>query len=238
MIEYKPTENNISEEFENFFELKIPDVEGYQRQYIIEKPDTVDRPVEEARTEEESTSVQETVPEETVVTVKNDEPTIKTVIKEETPKIKRGTIQYAQSIDVGTMGDVVEELAKAGISFKVTSGKRTKTYKTKNSRHHTGEAIDIIPINGETFDSMRDKIKNNATLKEFFKKRKLGILEEINENTLKKTGGTGKHFHIGTDTNLAKNFESAYGKLGIKLPKLEHFSNNTPRGLKRKGQVE
>lgn len=230
MIEYKATQNNIPEEFENVFELKIPDIHGYQRQYVIEKPE--EEPEEKQK--EENVPVQETVPEETVVVVQKEQPTP----TEETPKIVRGKIQYAQGVDIGTMADVVEELAKAGINFKVTSGKRSQVYKTKNSRHLVGEAIDIVPINGETFDSMREKIKKNSALKEFFKQRKLGILEEINEDALRKTGGTGKHFHIGTDKKLAKRFETLYAKFGIKLPKLEHFSNTGPRGLKRKSQAE
>lgn len=53
-------------------------------------------------------------------------------------------------IDVGNMQEVLDTLNQHGIKYRLTSGKRTKQIGKAGSKSHhlTGNAIDIVPIDG------------------------------------------------------------------------------------------
>ena len=60
-------------------------------------------------------------------------------------------------------------------------------------------AYDIIPMQGETFDSIFQKIKENSAMQQWLSQNGFNINDETNAATLRRTGGTGSHFHIGPD---------------------------------------
>ena len=68
-----------------------------------------------------------------------------------------------QGMDLGHMNDLLQEAAKYGIFFRVTSGVRpgAKTKQGRTSYHALGQAIDITPIQGETYADLKHKIKSN-----------------------------------------------------------------------------
>lgn len=185
MITYKPTYNMpISDQN---LEYEIPRFQGYKKQF---SPQPVEGPKEE------------------VV----EEPTI-----EETPAIKRGTITYNSGVNVGNMQHILDKLADAGISVRATSGSRFSgtAGKAGNKSHHVpGNAIDIVPDNGETWDSMKQKIKSNPELLAYFRNNGLGIIDETNPETMRRTGATGAHWHIGPDKLALKGFETLFAKSG------------------------
>ena len=99
---------------------------------------------------------------ETQTTITVEEPTTPT-----TPTITRGVITYkTQGMNVGNMQDVLDKFAESGISVRVTSGYRpgSITKSGNQSNHSFGNAIDITPGDGETWDSLRMKLKNSPTL--------------------------------------------------------------------------
>lgn len=85
---------------------------------------------------------------------------------------------------------------------KVTSTKRygNNVGKAGNkSRHNKGQALDL------GFDKDIQKFLYTAKGDALLRKYNLGFLDESLEHNLKKTGGTGAHFHIGKDSTLVGN---------------------------------
>ncbi len=85
---------------------------------------------------------------------------------------------------------------------KVTSAKRygNNVGKSGNkSRHNKGQALDL------GFDKDIQKFLYTAKGDALLRKYNLGFLDESLEHILKKTGGTGAHFHIGKDSTLIGN---------------------------------
>lgn len=91
---------------------------------------------------------------------------------------------------------------RAGINIRVTSGKRKPgaVGKAGNRSYHVhGNACDIVPGQGETFDSIRRKMKQHPEILQFFYENGLGVIDETIPENMKRTGATGPHFHIGPD---------------------------------------
>ena len=164
--------------------------------------------------------VQETVQAKTVSRPTECNTTASVTISPAAKKAEKGTITI-NGIDVGNMKHVLDKLVDAGISIKVTSGKREagKAGKAGSKSYHiTGNAVDIVPGKGETFESMREKIKNNPELLKYFRDNKIGIIDETNEETMKRTGATGAHWHIGRDRLALSGFETMFAKQGGNIP--------------------
>ena len=164
--------------------------------------------------------VQETVQAKTVSRTVRSNPTTSITISPTSKKSEKGTITL-NGIDVGNMKHVLDKLVDAGISIKVTSGKREagKAGKAGSKSYHiTGNAVDIVPGKGETFESMREKIKNNPELLKYFRDNKIGIIDETTEETMKLTGATGAHWHIGPDRLALSGFETMFAKQGGNIP--------------------
>ena len=94
----------------------------------------------------------------------------------------------------------------AGIKIKMTSGYRegAKTKQGNVSHHSTGNAMDIVPEDGN-FKALAEAIRNNPEISTFMKSKGLGVLDETTAEMLARTGGTGAHFHIGPD-KIAQDF--------------------------------
>lgn len=106
-----------------------------------------------------------------------------------------------QGMNLGHMDALLQEAAKYGIFFRVTSGVRTgaKTKQGKTSYHALGQAIDITPIQGETYADLKYKIKNSPGFVKWMQDRGYGIFDETTPEVMKRTGASGAHWHIGKD---------------------------------------
>ena len=85
----------------------------------------------------------------------------------------------------------------------VTSGKRTGNGVGKlgsKSRHNVGQAIDI-GVNNDIRNFLNSEKGINL-----MKKYRVGFLDESDPDTMRKTGATGPHFHIGKDSKLIGNY--------------------------------
>ena len=85
---------------------------------------------------------------------------------------------------------------------KVTSAKRYGNNvgnSGNKSRHNKGQALDL------GYDKNIQKFLYTAKGDALLRKYNLGFLDESLEHNLKKTGGTGAHFHIGKDSTLVGN---------------------------------
>jgi hypothetical protein len=79
----------------------------------------------------------------------------------------------------------------------VTSGVRNSTTSSgRRSRHADGLAIDIVPLEGETFDDLINKFKNSPELLKYMEENNVGFLTEITEEEMQKYGSTGQNIHI------------------------------------------
>lgn len=108
-----------------------------------------------------------------------------------------------------TSKDLQTMLQEQGLDkyIKITSGYRdhnigkagSKSNHRKKNQHGLSMAYDIIPMQGETFDSIFQKIKENSAMQQWLSQNGFNINDETDATTLKRTGGTGAHFHIGPD---------------------------------------
>ena len=126
--------------------------------------------------------------------------------------------QVSQNSNLANMS--FEDLIKTyNLPIQISSGYRGKngfrggkTKSGKQSNHNKLDehghpmAYDIQPlINGKVdksdsaFANLRNTLANNQDVKEWFRMRDWGILDETTPQMMAKTGATGKHFHIGPD---------------------------------------
>ena len=126
--------------------------------------------------------------------------------------------QVSQNSNLANMS--FEDLIKTyNLPIQISSGYRGKngfrggkTKSGKQSNHNKLDehghpmAYDIQPlVNGKVdksdsaFANLRNILANNQDVKEWFKMRNWGILDETTPQMIAKTGATGKHFHIGPD---------------------------------------
>jgi len=92
----------------------------------------------------------------------------------------------------------------------VTSGFRpnARTKQGNVSRHSKGEAIDIR-YNKEINDYLWNTKEGISLLNKY----NLGFLDESDARTMKRTGATGKHAHIGLDSTLVPRTRQRYKEL-------------------------
>ena len=125
------------------------------------------------------------------------------------------------SIQVGEMQGLLDAFADAGISLRITSGTRpgARTKQGKLSNHALGRALDITPVEGQTFEDLAEAIRNSPDLVAYMKEHGYGIYDETTPEALTRTGGTGAHWHLGPDDNAIKGLETILkGKQGLKIP--------------------
>ena len=141
-------------------------------------------------------------------------------------KIDQEAPTEVDGIQVGQMGQVVNKFKEFGINVRVTSGLRENavTSNGNKSKHASGEAIDIVPGAGESFESMAQKVRSNPELVSWMQANGYGILRETSNNALKKTGGSGFHWHVGTDKSAVRDLsrmledkQPVLGRYGLKI---------------------
>ena len=110
---------------------------------------------------------------------------------------------YAGYIDPNL--SIYDALTMAGIPFKTSNpsgyrgpghyvGKaRENSAHAKRRKDGTAYALDIT---GD-FDEIRRRINASKPLQNYFAANGFGVHEELTKEALRKTGGTGPHFHIG-----------------------------------------
>lgn len=220
-VKYIPTVNKTTSlnEFTSdthyFPTISLSEITGYTRKYT---PKTVEVKTEEVKPE----VVQEA---QTI-----EQPVSSTVTTEITPKVtttsskERGKATYKGNINVGNMQEVIDRFLDAGMNIRITSGVRVAgaVGKAGNKSHHVrGNAIDITPGEGETWESLRAKIKADPEFKQWMRDHKIGIIDETDPKTMAKTGATGAHWHVGPDQWALRDFESIFAKMGIKIPEYQ-----------------
>jgi len=146
-----------------------------------------------------------------------------TEVPQPTQQIVKGIIDNSGNYNVGNMQKVIDAFSDAGINIRITSGLRSGAMtKSGNQSHHAfGNALDITPnfSQGETWESMRKKLKDSKSLQQFMRDHKLGIIDETTPEVMSKTGATGAHWHIGPDQWALRNFETLIARKGAKLQK-------------------
>ena len=131
-------------------------------------------------------------------------------------KALRNQGKYTEADLASASWDRIEDILKAGgvTDFVVTSKKREpgEAGNSGNKSYHTTDnlAIDIVPTDGN-FERLKQQLLSSPLVQEYFKKRGLGVLDETTKEVLDKTGGTGKHYHIGPD-NSSVNTWLAWNK--------------------------
>lgn len=115
-------------------------------------------------------------------------------------------------IKVGNMQDFLDEAAKHGIYFRVTSGVRegATTSNGNRSNHATGDAIDITPLEGQSWDELITQMKDSPELLDYMRKNGMRILDERSPEVLARTGGTGAHFHLSFGKTEGKGVDEFF----------------------------
>ena len=136
--------------------------------------------------------------------------------KVEQPKIEKqkGRVSYKyKDLDVGNMQELIDLMVDEGMSFRVTSGNRpgAKTKSGNPSHHGSGDALDITPIEGQTWDDLIAQMKASPKFIKYMNEHGLGILDERSKDVQAKTGATGEHFHIGPDLIAKTQFKYLIG---------------------------
>lgn len=96
-----------------------------------------------------------------------------------------------------------------GIPVRITSLERpgATTSNGSVSRHHHGKAMDVVPINGD-FVALRRLILTDPEVINMMNNLGIGYIDETEEEMLKKTKGSGPHFHFGDDQWAVKHYQS------------------------------
>nr|DAF63663.1 MAG TPA: peptidase [Podoviridae sp. ctz6O13] len=130
----------------------------------------------------------------------------------------------------GRLDEEIKALFKKhGINITVTSGKRAAGAAGKagkRSHHVGGNAVDIVPGKGETFESIKRKMLGNSEIQQFFSDNGLGVIDETSPNTMKKTGATGQHFHIGPDKAAQQTWSAWNGNTQQKPTSMQAWTRN------------
>lgn len=146
--------------------------------------------------------VEEPVKEEAVDEIKSGwEDFFDTYKEENYPIIDSNSDSLVVKEDISDdLKTLLDMFNTASIKVKVTSGfrKDAVTKQGKQSHHATGNAMDIVPEDGN-FIALKQAIKTNPEISAFMKEKGLGVIDETTADMLAKTGGTGAHFHIGPD---------------------------------------
>lgn len=137
-----------------------------------------------------------------------------------------GNITIREGVDYvnidPNLKDILSELSNRGVSFEITSAKSDSGHST-NSRHYTGEAVDIVPAKGETFDFLLANIRRHPDIIRKFQDAGYGLLDETKGGG---QGWTGAHLHVGRDSKLDKNNWNT-----VTVKDSETKSNELPRDI-------
>lgn len=122
--------------------------------------------------------------------------------------------------------------ARPGVDYIVTSRKR-KPGQAGNagnaSAHVWGGAVDIKPGPGKTFDDLF-AVMNTPQMISSLAAGGYDILDETDAATMKKTGATGKHYHVGRGIRGQKGIGEFISRTNPSKQSYERVhGNNTPQ---------
>lgn len=128
---------------------------------------------------------------------------------------KRGSV-VSDNINLGNMQWFKDLLEEEGINGRITSGLRpgAKTSTGKTSHHATGDALDLVAADGEDLNDLYDAMLKNTKIIKALQNRGYGVLRETTDGVLKRTGGTGYHYHIGKDQSAVEDLNRGLQGLG------------------------
>lgn len=157
---------------------------------------------------------------------------------------------FRTNFDILTAKDWQQIFKEHNVHANITSAYRpgAKTKSGHISFHATGQAIDIVPEKGYSFDQLKKEL---LSIQNILDRYGVGVLDETTKSNQAKYGSTGAHYHIGPDTGAINNWNSwkktmfaKYGtsllkaqegaKLLSSLPKLADFSaviSNIPKEI-------
>ena len=112
-------------------------------------------------------------------------------------------------------------LKDAGLNVRVTSGYRpVGAVGTAGARswHPRHGAVDIVPQGDTTFEDIENVLHNHPVVRQYMLSHNLGLLDESgrtpeSKETMRRTGATGAHFHIGKDSKPAAAYRQRVGAL-------------------------
>ena len=132
-----------------------------------------------------------------------------------------GTENHSSLMHQGHVYDVLPRMLKnAGLDVRVTSGYRKAGAAGKagsKSWHTRHGAVDIVPQGKTTFSDIEDALYNNPEISSYMLANGFGLIDESGRTeeskaTMRKTGATGAHFHIGKDSAYAKRYADRMAK--------------------------
>ena len=98
-------------------------------------------------------------------------------------------------------------------NIKITSGYRPHS---QGSFHSTGQAIDIIPLDGN-FESLTRTIASDPDIVAYLKQHNLGIISEVTPEEQALYKATGANLHFGPDKAAIKGLAAILNKYGIQV---------------------
>lgn len=161
------------------------------------------------------------------------EPTKESI--DQTSTKSNNQIKYPENLAELSFEQLVKQL---DLPIRVTSGYRpnAKTSGGRASNHSKKDkygnplAYDIAPKKGYTFNDLKEIIYKDPIVKEWFRLKNYGVLEEMIQDRKRGfydvrgvfhgTGATGPHFHIGPDKFGVEWYNSRVvkGQQGFKFP--------------------
>ena len=167
--------------------------------------------------------------------VKEDTPIVKSnlpkmIETQTTTSVPQTTVNVPTTNEDLTKISFEELIKQENIPARITSGYRGKgslrggkTAQGRRSNHNRIDqygrpmAYDIAPLPGHTFDDLKQILYKNPRVVNWFRQRKWGILEEMQDGKrgfydlagkFHYTGATGPHLHLGPDTYGVENYNS------------------------------
>lgn len=161
-----------------------------------------------------------------------------------------GTENHSSQMHQGYVYDVLPKMLKeAGLNVRVTSGYRKPGQAGKagsRSWHTHHGAVDIVPQGKTTFEDIERALYENPTISRYMIDNGFGLIDESGRTaesraTMKKTGATGAHFHIGKDSKAVSAYNNKMSSIwdsnmsqletAINQPTLPVFMPSNPQAF-------
>lgn len=120
--------------------------------------------------------------------------------------------EYYNSLAPNVQGFLQDYTDLTGKTLNLTSGRRSAGSAGKagnKSKHVIGEAFDISAQHTEDYAYLMNTPEGLGLLSKY----NLGIIDETDPTMMAKTGATGQHFHIGTDSRFSKQVKERYANI-------------------------
>jgi hypothetical protein len=111
--------------------------------------------------------------------------------------------------------DSLRQLAKLleqkGVPVRITSIERpgARTSNGSMSHHSTGKAMDVVPVDRD-FEKLQNVLTTDPEVIYFMNMLGIGFIDETTKEMLRRTGGTGPHYHFGPDKLAIKHYRSFF----------------------------